>query len=90
MLGVPAHPDGQLVRAGVRAVHRAERLDLAVQQRLVAPGDVDGYRQAILKFQNEPGLLDACEKRALSRASELNYRATAGRLVNVCREVLAA
>jgi glycosyltransferase involved in cell wall biosynthesis len=57
---------------------------------LVAPGDVDGYRQAILRFQHEPGLLDACEKRALSRAGELTYQATAARLANICGEVVAA
>jgi len=53
-------------------------------------GDVAGYREAILRFQKEPGLLDACEQNARLKAKELTYEVSAERLVNICRQVLAS
>jgi glycosyltransferase involved in cell wall biosynthesis len=57
---------------------------------MVPAGDVAGYREAILRFQREPGLLDGCEQNARLKARELTYQVSAERLVKICQNVLAS
>lgn len=55
---------------------------------LVSPGDVAGYRQAILKMSQDHELRAACEQHAMARAPELTYTAFANRLTQLCLELL--
>jgi len=48
---------------------------------LVPEGDVDGYRQAILRLLQSPELLESCEKNARIKAQELTYAKFLERLV---------
>jgi glycosyltransferase involved in cell wall biosynthesis len=55
---------------------------------LVSPGDVAGYRQAILKMSQDHELRAACEQHAMAKAPELTYTAFAKRLTQLCLELL--
>jgi glycosyltransferase involved in cell wall biosynthesis len=57
---------------------------------LVEPGDVEGYRAAVLRLVEDAELRAACEARALSRAPEFSYGAFALSLEAICDEVLLA
>lgn len=56
---------------------------------LVEPGDVDGYRAAILRLEQDDALWQSCQAHACRRAAELTYAQFAQSVVDICREVLA-
>lgn len=56
---------------------------------LVAPGDVEGYRLAIVRLLENPELLAACQENARTKAFNLTYQSFAKRLVTLCSDVLA-
>jgi hypothetical protein len=56
---------------------------------LVEAGDVAGYRQAILRLLDEPGLLAELSAGARRRAPELTYAKFTTRLAALCAEVIA-
>jgi glycosyltransferase involved in cell wall biosynthesis len=56
---------------------------------VVSAGDVEAYRQSILKLWQSPGLRRSFEQRVRIKAQDLTYEAFARRLVALCRQVLA-
>lgn len=56
---------------------------------LISPGDIAGYRQAIIKLLAEPNLRQKFEKNARTAAMELTYEAFAKRLITLCHRLLA-
>lgn len=56
---------------------------------LVEPGDVEGYRRALLALAHDDGLRARCEAQARKRAPEFSYEAFAGRLQQLCTDVLS-
>ena len=59
-----------------------------VEGLLVDPGDVVGYREAIVRLANDSGLRRSCEEAARARAPEFAYEAFARSLVALCLDVL--
>jgi glycosyltransferase involved in cell wall biosynthesis len=59
-----------------------------VEGLLVDPGDVGGYREAILRLASDAQLRQSCEHAAGGRAPEFSYAAFARAVVALCREVL--
>ena len=59
-----------------------------VEGLLVEPGDVEGYRDAIVRLASDAALRAACEAQARSRAPEFEYATFAGSLEALCLEVL--
>jgi glycosyltransferase involved in cell wall biosynthesis len=59
-----------------------------VEGVLVDAGDVDGYRDAILRLRVDEDLRRSCEQAALERAPEFSYAAFARSIVALCRDVL--
>jgi glycosyltransferase involved in cell wall biosynthesis len=57
---------------------------------LVEPGDVDAYREAIVRLVSDDELRHACEAHARARAPEFTYDAFARTLEELCREVIEA
>jgi len=57
---------------------------------IVSPGDVVGYREAILRLLKNPDLRQSYELNARAKAAELTYAAFSKRLVALCRELLAS
>jgi hypothetical protein len=55
---------------------------------LVEPGDVAGYRDAILRLENDAALWCRCREYAHRRAAELTYAEFATRVAAICREVM--
>jgi len=55
---------------------------------LVPEGDVDAYRQSILRFLKSPELLESCEKYANAKAQNMTYVRFAERLVAMLGELL--
>ena len=60
-----------------------------VEGLLVDPGDVEGYRAAILRLASDDEFRAACEQAAWSRAPEFSYASFARSLTALCAEVLA-
>jgi glycosyltransferase involved in cell wall biosynthesis len=59
-----------------------------VEGLLVDPGDVRGYRDAILRLVRDEELRRSAERAALERAPEFSYDAFARSIVALCRDVL--
>lgn len=57
---------------------------------LVPEGDIDGYRQAILRFLQSPELLKSCEKNARVKVQDLTYAKFSERLVAMLVELLGS
>lgn len=55
---------------------------------LVLPGDVDGYRRAILELWNNSNLRNACEEQARAKSADFTYSIFAERLIRLFAEVL--
>jgi len=55
---------------------------------LVASGDVEGYRRAIMRLMTDHALRHTCEQQARQIAQELTYTAFAKRIVALCKAVL--
>ena len=60
-----------------------------VEGILVEPGDVEGYREALVRLATDVELRCACEAAARARAPEFTYGAFGGALVDLCLEVMA-
>lgn len=58
-----------------------------VEGILVDPGDVTGYRDALLRLASDDEFRAACETAARSRVDEFSYAAFARRLAAICDEV---
>ena len=56
---------------------------------LVASGDAESYRRAIIRLLENPELRISMEQNALSRTPDLTYLAFARRLATLCENVLA-
>ena len=59
-----------------------------VEGLLVDPGDVVGYREAIVRLATDAELRRSCERAARARAPEFTYAAFARSLVALCLEVM--
>jgi glycosyltransferase involved in cell wall biosynthesis len=60
------------------------------QEGFVVPaGDIEVYRQSILKLWQAPARRRSCEQRARIKAQDLTYEVFARRLVALCHQVLA-
>jgi glycosyltransferase involved in cell wall biosynthesis len=59
-----------------------------VEGLLVDPGDVEGYRAALVRLATDDGLRRSCEEAAAARAPEFTYAAFADALVGLCLEVM--
>ena len=59
-----------------------------VEGLLVDPGDVAGYRAAILQLHRDEGLRHACEAAARSRAPEFSYASFSRAITDLCVETL--
>jgi hypothetical protein len=59
-----------------------------VEGLLVDPGDVEGYRAAILRLASDDELLRSCEAAARARAPEFSYGAFRRSLAALCADVL--
>ena len=59
-----------------------------VEGLLVDPGDVPGYRKAIVRLATDAELRRSCERAARARAPEFTYAAFARSLVALCLEVM--
>lgn len=55
---------------------------------LVNPGDIIGYREAIVRMVEDLKFRASCERNARLKAANFSYRAYADNLVNLCREML--
>ena len=55
---------------------------------LVDPGDVQGYRAAMLRLLEDDELRRSCERAALARGAESTYEAFARRLTALCTELV--
>lgn len=53
---------------------------------LVEPGDVQGYRDAMLRLVQDEEFRSSCERAAQARAAELSYAGFASSLVSLCDE----
>ncbi len=60
-----------------------------VEGLLVEPGDVCGYRNAILRLVRDEHLRRSCEGAARARAPEFSYAAFARSIMALCRDVLS-
>ena len=60
-----------------------------VEGLLVDPGDVAGYREAIVRLATDDELRRSCEAAARARAPEFTYASFARALVDLCLEVTA-
>ena len=60
-----------------------------VEGLLVEPGDVAGYRAAVLRLFQDEELRRSCEAAALRRAPEFSYASFSRSLTGLCAEVLA-
>jgi glycosyltransferase involved in cell wall biosynthesis len=60
-----------------------------VEGLLVEPGDVTGYRDAILRLAGDTHLRHSCQRAARGRAAEFSYAAFARSIAALCREVLS-
>jgi glycosyl transferase family 1 len=60
-----------------------------VEGLLVDPGDVEGYRAALLQLAQDDDLRASCERAARARAPEFTYASFAQSLAGLCAEVLA-
>lgn len=56
---------------------------------LVEPGDVAGYREALLRLQNDEALFAHCQARAQQRGRDLTYARFAEQVRDICHEVMA-
>jgi glycosyltransferase involved in cell wall biosynthesis len=55
---------------------------------MVPPGDVTGYREAIIKLLQDVEFRQACEANARIKAQELSYQAFGHNLAQICYQVL--
>jgi glycosyltransferase involved in cell wall biosynthesis len=60
-----------------------------VEGLVVDAGDVNGYRDAILRLGHDEALRRSCERAARDRAPEFSYAAFARSIVGLCREALS-
>ncbi len=60
-----------------------------VEGLLADPGDIEGYRAAILRLAGDEPFRNACEAAARVRAPEFSYGTFAQSLEELCRDVLA-
>jgi glycosyltransferase involved in cell wall biosynthesis len=72
-----------------RSAALADYVTDGVEGILVEPGDVPGYREAIVRLATDDALRTACEAAARSRAAEFTYAAFARWLADLCDEVRA-
>jgi glycosyltransferase involved in cell wall biosynthesis len=55
---------------------------------LVKPGDIYGYRKAIIQLTNNHKLRDSCQQNAIIKGKELTYSAYANRLIKCVQEII--
>lgn len=55
---------------------------------LVKPGDIYGYRKAIIQLTNNHKLRDSCQQNAIIKGKELTYSANANRLIKFVQEII--
>jgi glycosyltransferase involved in cell wall biosynthesis len=83
----------QALRLGkaVISTHNASIDDYVTHKKqglLVEPGDVGGYRQAIIRMATDDELRQSCQEWARRLVPELTYQAFAKRLAKICLEVM--
>lgn len=61
-----------------------------VEGLLVDPGDVEGYRKALLSLAGDAALRSRLEAAARARSSEFSYASFADGVESLCRELLSA
>jgi hypothetical protein len=59
-----------------------------IEGLLVDPGDVEGYRAALIRLAQDEELRSRCEQQARARANEFTYASFAGSVTALCAEVM--